>query len=100
MTERLEPTLGRPGHLDVALELTRLWLAETSWYATGNVYDQAKLIGTVFEAYRRQLSEGRVVDPRELDANADEAPAAYTGLDVDNGWEADEDDEEEEEEDE
>jgi hypothetical protein len=98
MTERLEPTLGRPGHLDVALELTKLWLAETSWYATGNVYDQAKLIGTVFEAYRRQLSEGRVVDPRELDANADEVPAAYTGLDTNNTWDGEEEEDDEEDE--
>jgi hypothetical protein len=95
MTERLEPTLGRHGHLEVALELTKLWLQETSWYAVGNVYDNARVIGTVFEAYRRQLAEGRVVDPREL-APGDEVPAAYTGLDVDQiGWQDDDEEEDE-----
>ena len=100
-----EPALGGRGEalegkrLDVALELTKLWLGETSWHAPGHVYEQAAIIGRVFEAYRRQLDEGRPVDPTTLFVAQDNHPAAVGPLEWD--WEdADDEDEDEDEDDE
>lgn len=95
----LDPTLGATDptlaakRLDVALELTKLWLGETSWYAPGSVYEQAAIIGRVFEAYRRQLDEGRPVDPTTVFDPQDNHPAAIGPLEWPAWAEDDEDDE-------
>ncbi len=102
----LEPALGAHGielegkRLDVALALTKLWLGETSWYAPGSVYEQAAIIGRVFEAYRRQLDEGRPVDPTTVFDAQDNHPAALGPLEWPEWDEEDEDEDEEDDEDE
>lgn len=101
----LAPALGAPGaelqakRLDVALELTKLWIGETSWYAPGSVYEQAAIIGRVFEAYRRQLDEGRPVDPTTVFEAQDTPPAALGPLEWPE-WEEEGDEDEDEYEDE
>jgi hypothetical protein len=86
---KLDPTLSsgvatevRVKQLEVALELTRLWIGETSWHSPGSVYDNAKVIGRVFEAYRRQVLDGQVVDPATFLADGAVAPEAWGNLDI------------------